>query len=98
MTSYAKGAQKLALELILAPQQMGRAYMTTPGVDPARLAALRTAFMETMKDPEFIADAEKQSIEIDPMDGQAVQDLLAKLYQSPREAVEAAKDALRIKP
>jgi tripartite-type tricarboxylate transporter receptor subunit TctC len=93
---YVKGTQKQALELILAPQQMGRPYMTSPGVDPARLAALRTAFMATMKDPEFVADAKKLSIDIDPMDGQAVHDLLVKLYKSSPEAVQAAKEALGV--
>jgi tripartite-type tricarboxylate transporter receptor subunit TctC len=91
---YAKGTQRQALELILAPQQMGRPYMTTPGVDPVRLAALQAAFMATMKDPEFVADAKKLNIDIDPMDGPSVRALLAKLYQSPPEAVQAAKEAL----
>ena len=96
---YAKTeAQKQALELILAPQQMGRPYMTTPGVDPARLAALQTAFMATMKDPAFVADAEKQTIDIDPMDGPAVLALLTKLYGAPPEVVKSAQQALRVTP
>lgn len=96
---YAKtAAQKQALELILAPQQMGRPYMTTPGVDAARLKALQAAFMATMKDPAFIVDAGKQTIDIDPMDGPAVQALLAKLYRSPPDVVKAAQNALRVGP
>lgn len=93
---YAKGSQKQTLELILAPQKMGRAYMTTPGVDPARLAALRTAFMATMRDPQFVAEAEKLSIDVGPMNGQGVQDLLARLYATPSDIVEAAKKVLEI--
>ena len=96
---YAKtDAQKQALELILAPQQTGRPYMTTPDVAPERLAALRKAFMDTMTDPQFVAEAGKEQIDIDPMDGPAVQALLAKLYKSPPDVVKAAKDALRTKP
>jgi tripartite-type tricarboxylate transporter receptor subunit TctC len=96
---YAKtDAQKQALELILAPQQTGRPYMTTPGVDPTRLQALRTAFMATMKDPAFVAEAGKQSIDIDPMDGAAVQALLAKLYRTSPDVVKAAQNALRVTP
>lgn len=99
VTSYTKtAAQKQALEVILAPQQMSRPYMTTPGVDPARLKALQDAFMETMKDPAFIADAEKLTIDVDPMNGPAVQALLAKIYRSPPDAVAAAKAALRSGP
>ena len=96
---YAKtDAQKLALELILAPQQMGRPYMTTPGVDDARLKALQAAFMATMKDPDFVADAEKQAIDIDPMDGPAVHALLAKLFRAPADVVKSAQEALRVAP
>jgi tripartite-type tricarboxylate transporter receptor subunit TctC len=93
---YANESQKKTLELILAPQKMGRAYMTTPGVDPARLAALRTAFMATMRDPEFLADAKQMSIDVDPMDGQGVQDLLTRLYATPPDVVDAAKKVLEI--
>ena len=96
---YAKTeAQKQALELILAPQQMGRPYMTTPGVDAARLQALQAAFMATMTDPAFVADAEKQTIDIDPMDGPAVLALLTKLYRAPPEVVKSAQVALRVTP
>ena len=95
---YANDKQKQALELILAPQAMGRPYMTTPGVDAARLAALQTAFMDTMKDPAFVAEAQKEAIDIDPMDGPAVLALLGKLYTSTPDVVKAAQDALKVTP
>ncbi|MGE5538127.1 MAG: Bug family tripartite tricarboxylate transporter substrate binding protein [Gemmatimonas sp.] len=93
---FANEQQKQALELILAPQQAGRPYMTTPGVNPARLKALQDAFMATMKDPQFVAEANKEAIDIDPMDGPAVQALLERLYTSPPSIVKAAQDALRV--
>jgi tripartite-type tricarboxylate transporter receptor subunit TctC len=95
---YANDKQKQALELILAPQQAGRPYMTTPGVDPARLAALQKAFMETMKDPQFVVEAQKEQIDIDPMDGPAVLALLERLYKSTPDVVKAAQDALKVTP
>ncbi|HTI87323.1 MAG TPA: tripartite tricarboxylate transporter substrate-binding protein [Alphaproteobacteria bacterium] len=95
---YANDKQKHALELILAPQQAGRPYMTTPGVDPARLAALQKAFMETMQDPQFVAEAQKEQIDIDPMDGPAVLALLERLYKSTPDVVKAAQDALKVTP
>jgi hypothetical protein len=91
-------SQKQALDLILAPQQMGRPYMTTPGVAPERLKALQDAFMATMTDPAFVAEAGKEAIDIDPMDGPAVLALLAKLYKSPPAVVKAAQEALRVGP
>jgi len=89
-------AEKQALELLLAPQQMSRPYFTTPGVDPKRLAALQKAFMDTMKDPAFIADAQKLTIDIDPMDGKDISALLEKIYKSSPEAVAAAKRAIAV--
>jgi tripartite-type tricarboxylate transporter receptor subunit TctC len=95
---FANDKQKQALELILAPQKAGRPYMTTPGVEPARLAALQKAFMETMKDPQFVAEAQKEQIDIDPMDGNEVLALLERLYKSPPDVVQAAQDALKVAP
>jgi len=97
ITALAKtDAEKQALELLLAPQEMSRPYMTTPGVPPERLAALRKAFMDTMKDPAFIADAQKLSIDIDPMDGKDINALVEKIYKTSPEAVEAAKHAIAV--
>jgi tripartite-type tricarboxylate transporter receptor subunit TctC len=95
---FANDSQKQALELILAPQQAGRPYMSTPDVPPDRLKALQAAFMATMKDPAFAREAEKETIDIDPMDGPAVLALLTKLYKSPPAVVKAAQEALRVGP
>jgi tripartite-type tricarboxylate transporter receptor subunit TctC len=98
VTDYANEKQKQALKLILAPQQMARPFVTTPGVDPARLKALQAAFMATMKDPEFVEDANKLSVDIDPMDGPAVADLVASLYKSPPDIVKLANETLEVTP
>ena len=98
ITALAKTpSEKQALELLLAPQEMARPYFTTPGVDPKRLAALQKAFMDTMRDPAFIADAQKMSIDIDPMDGKDIKLLLEKIYKTPPEAIEASKRAIAVK-
>jgi hypothetical protein len=64
---------------------VGRPIATTPGVPPERVAALRKAFDDTLKDPEFIKDAATQRAEIQPMSG-------AQLAQIVREIIEAAPD------
>ena len=51
--------QQQIFKLIFARQVMGRPYLAPPGVPADRAAALRKAFMDTMKDPEFLAEAEK---------------------------------------
>ena len=59
---------------------ISRAYVTTPGVPPERVQALRRAFDATMKDPQFIAEAAKLSMDISPSTGEEAQkysDLIA---------------------
>ena len=56
---------------------------------------LRRAFMETMKDPAFLGEAEKIKLEITPVDGEAVQRLVAEIYATPRDIVRQAAQAVR---
>ena len=59
------------------------------------MALLRTAFMATMADPEFLADAAKTKLEIHPKDGATVAALVKSMYSSPPELVERMRKALR---
>jgi len=56
---------------------------------------LRAAFMATMKDPKFLAETDKLKLEINPVSGEAVQQLVAEIYRTPpeilRKAVEVQK-------
>jgi tripartite-type tricarboxylate transporter receptor subunit TctC len=61
--------QKRILRIIFARQVMGRPFLAPPGVPPDRVAALRKAFMDTMNDKEFLAEAEKAQLEITPESG-----------------------------
>ena len=61
----------------------------------SRSSILRTAFDATMKDPQFLADADKMKISITPLSGQQVQDLIAKLYATPSDFVERAKTVIK---
>ncbi|MCH9050598.1 MAG: hypothetical protein IIA72_05900 [Proteobacteria bacterium] len=81
------------LELIFARQAWGRPFVAPPGLPADRAKALQTAFMATMKDADFLADAKKQKLEIAPISGEKIKQLIAALYASPKELVEAAKEA-----
>jgi tripartite-type tricarboxylate transporter receptor subunit TctC len=72
---------------------MGRPYAAPPGLPGDRLKLLRDSFMATMKDPKFLADAKKSKLEIDPVSGQEVQDILDKTFATPKDIVAAAKEA-----
>lgn len=82
-----KPEDKRALQLIFATQEMGRPFATSPGVPVDRVAALRKAFMETLKDPAFLAEAKKLDLEIDPITGEEITELLVDLYNTPKDIV-----------
>jgi len=60
-------AERQALLLLLARLEYGRPYFLPPGVPAERVNALRRAFDATMKDKEFLADAQKISLDVDPL-------------------------------
>jgi tripartite-type tricarboxylate transporter receptor subunit TctC len=77
--------------LIFARQVMGRPFMAPPGVPPERAQVLREAFMSTMKDPQFLAEAEKAKLEIMPVSGADIEKLVKEVYATPKAtAVKAA--------
>ena len=80
-----------AAELVVSQQIFGRPYILPPGTPEAQVKILREAFDKTFKDPEFLEDAKKSRIDIAPSSGQAVQDLVARIFSSPPDVVERAK-------
>jgi tripartite-type tricarboxylate transporter receptor subunit TctC len=83
--------QRQIVQLIFARQVMGRPFMAPPGVPPERALVLREAFMRTMKDPQFLADADKAKLEITPVSGADIEKLVKEVYGTSKEtAAEAA--------
>jgi tripartite-type tricarboxylate transporter receptor subunit TctC len=87
-------SQKDILKLVFARQIMGRPFLAPPGIPQDRKEALRKAFDDTMKDPDFLADAKKVGLEVDPVSGAAIDKLLAELYATPKETLEQARAAM----
>jgi tripartite-type tricarboxylate transporter receptor subunit TctC len=82
--------QRQMFRLIFARQVMGRPFQGPPGIPPERLQALQQAFMDTMKDKEFLAEAAKGQFEITPVSGDAIERLLADVFKtSPEIAAKA---------
>jgi len=93
---FAKGEdQQQMFKLIFARQVMGRPYLAPPGVPADRADALRKAFMDTMRDPEFLAEAEKSQLEITPVAGPEVEKLVNDLYQTPKALADKAAEFIR---
>ena len=82
------------LKLILAAQQMARPFAAPPGIPADRKAALTKAFDDTMKDPEYLADAKKLDIDVNPVSGKNLDMLLAELYATPKDVVKKAGEAI----
>jgi tripartite-type tricarboxylate transporter receptor subunit TctC len=82
--------QRQILKLIFARQVMGRPFLAPPGIPADRAAALRKAFSETMTDKEFLADTEKAQMEINPVAGEKLEQLVKEVYATPKEVAEKA--------
>jgi tripartite-type tricarboxylate transporter receptor subunit TctC len=85
--------QRRILELVFAPQVMGRPFVMPPNVPQERVEAVRKAFEAAARDPELIAAMAKQRLEIDLVTGAEMTTLITKLLQTPQEVVEKALTA-----
>ena len=88
-------ADRQALELMMSPLLFARPFAAPPGVPADRLQALRTAFKDTIRDPAFIADADKGRLDIEYVSDAEIIAVLQRLYATPKEAVERVKAALK---
>jgi tripartite-type tricarboxylate transporter receptor subunit TctC len=82
--------QRQLLRLIFARQVMGRPYLAPPGIPQDRADALRKAFMDTMKDKDFLADADKAKMEITPVAGDRLEALVKEIYTTPKAVAQKA--------
>ena len=82
------------MELVYSAETFGRPYILAPGVPTDRVEALRKAFMEAMKDPELLAEANRMGIAIDPISGADLQELSAKIFATPADFVAKTKAAM----
>ena len=82
------------LKLILAAQEMARPFAAPPDIPRDRAAALIAAFDATMKDAEYLADAKKSRIDVNPVSGADIDKLLAELYATPKDVVQKASQAI----
>jgi tripartite-type tricarboxylate transporter receptor subunit TctC len=85
--------EKQVLGAIMKASDIGTSFFTTPGVPADRLNALRRAFDATMKDPDFLAEAEKFRLTVGPMTGEEVQKLVAEITDLPPAIIEKVRAA-----
>ncbi len=86
--------QKAALTIICGSSEFARAVFLPPGVPQDRVDALRRAFDATMTDPDFLAEAGKMQLPIEPRGGEALDRIAAEIVATPAPAVALAKKLL----
>jgi tripartite-type tricarboxylate transporter receptor subunit TctC len=92
---YAKdAADRAGLRLVLSNQEFGRPFLVPQDTPAFLVAALRKAFTDTMSDPEFLAEAEKRHLDIDPTMGDEIQSLVEEIYTTPEAVVARVKPFL----
>lgn len=85
------------VHVALSQLTMARPFAGPPSIPAERVAALRTAFDETLKDPGFLADAKKEQLDIVPFSGAQIDALLKDMYATPPALVARVKAAMEAK-
>jgi tripartite-type tricarboxylate transporter receptor subunit TctC len=97
ITDYAKTDEgRQIFKVALARQVMAWPFAAPPGTPVERVAALRHAFDETLRDRDYLAEAERLNLEITPVPGERIQSLIADVYRS-TSAELSAKIAAMLK-
>ena len=81
--------------LVFARQEFAWPFVAPPGVPKDRTDALRAAFNATMKDPAYLAEAEKAKLEIMPVAGESIARLITELYATPAQIVQKTADMIK---
>ena len=85
---------KEALDFLLAREILGRPFLAPPGVPADRAAALRAAFAATLRDPEFLKDAERSKLETDLVTSEEVDAVIKRAASTPADVINRVKQAL----
>jgi tripartite-type tricarboxylate transporter receptor subunit TctC len=86
--------ERQIFELVFARQPMGRPFLAPPGIPAERVAVLRKAFMDTLADKQFLAEAERMKLEINPVAGEAVQKLVQDVHRTPAAVAKRVAEML----
>jgi hypothetical protein len=94
ITALTKDPKKAAvLKLIFSRQTLARPFAAPPGIPPERLRALRDAFDATMRDNDFLAEAQRLDLEVRPVSGADIDALVADLSKTPADIRKLATEA-----
>lgn len=86
--------QKGLFLLLQAPFKTARPFAGPPGISQERLHTLREAFMAANKDPDYLSDAAKLNIDVSPLSGEQVSNIVRSVYELPPALVKRYREAL----
>jgi len=87
--------ERQAIEFLYAGSEIGRPFLAPPGLAPEVLAMLRDGFNATMTDPEFLADAGRQKLAVEPEDGEHVAAIVRRIYATPKPIVDKIGELIK---
>jgi tripartite-type tricarboxylate transporter receptor subunit TctC len=91
---FVPAENKKVMELILAQQDFQRPFIAPPGISAERVADLRSAFDATMTDKQFLGDAAKTKLSVNPRTGKQVKKLVEDMFAAPKDVVQRMAKAL----
>jgi tripartite-type tricarboxylate transporter receptor subunit TctC len=98
LTDLAKNDDdRQVLKFVSTDVVIGRPFLTAPGVPADRVAMLRKAFDDTMKDPAYRSDAMKAALEVEPVAGTKIQSVVSDFVATPAGVIAKAKAAMEPK-
>ena len=80
--------------MLNASAELGRPFIVAKAVPPERVQILRTAFQAALNDRAFLAEAQAQSLPLDPVPGEEAAAIINKIYSAPPELARKVKDVL----
>jgi tripartite-type tricarboxylate transporter receptor subunit TctC len=84
-------SERRIYDFLTAPERLGRVFMVSSKVPADRVAILRAAFDETVKDPGFVAEAQRARLIVTPMAGAEVASRIGELYETPPDLIARAR-------
>lgn len=94
---FAKSADdRKLMELFFAAEEIGYPYAAPPDVPADRLTVLRKAFADTLSDPQFIEEAQKQGLDVNPVTWQQMTEVIENAFAAPRPTIARLREAINL--
>jgi len=90
--------QRRMLDFLEAPAYVGHGFFAPPGVPAARVAALKKAFVETLKDPAFLAETKQRLMIVNPVSAEKITSVINRAMATPEPLLVKFREMVKIGP